>query len=96
MPDNILSAFKAEELLAIQNSSVAIANPEQKIVWYNQSFKNDLGAGRIKGNSISNLFSLPDSLIPVEIKSEKPIIHTLNDSSQNVIITPIFSKKKKA
>ena len=95
MPDNILSAFKAEELLAIQNSSVAIANPEQKIVWYNQSFKNDLGAGRIKGNSISNLFSLPDSLIPVEIKSEKPIIHTLNDSSQNVIITPIFSKKKK-
>ena len=95
MPDDILSAYKAEELLAIQNSSVAIANPDQKIVWYNQSFKNNFGAGRIKGSSISNLFSLQESILPTETKPGKPLVLTLTGSSRNVTITPIFSKKKK-
>ena len=95
MPDDILSVYKAEELLAIQNSPVAIADPDQKIVWYNQGFKKNFGGGRIKGSSIPNLFSLPDAIIPIETKSGKPFVHTLTDTNRDITITPIFSKKKK-
>lgn len=95
MPDDILSAYKAEELLAIQNSSVAIADSEQKIVWYNQGFKKEIGAGRIKGNNLANLFSLPDSLITDSTKPQAVRVHTSIDSNRDLTITPMFSKKKK-
>ena len=95
MPDDILSAYKAEELLAIQNSPVAIANPDQKIVWYNQSFKSNFDTGRIKGSSIFNLFSLEESILPTETKTGKPLVVPLTGSNVNVTITPIYSKKKK-
>ena len=96
MPDDIISYYAAGDLLAIQNASAAIANANQKIVWFNQSFKKNIGPGRIKGSSISNLFSLKKDEIPPDVKSEKPFIHILPDSKFNAVITPISSKKKRS
>ena len=95
MSDDIRSKYAAEELLALQNAGVAIAKNDLKITWYNQSFKKNFGAGRIKGKSITNLFSIPETKILSIINSQKSIVHPLADSNSNVIITPIFKKKKK-
>ena len=95
MSDDILSKYAADELLAFQNAAVAIAKNDLKIAWYNQSFKKHFGAGRLKGISITNLFSISESTIHSKIKSQKSFVHPLADSNSNVIITPIFKKTKK-
>lgn len=95
MSDDVLSKYAAEELLALQNAAVAIANNDLKIAWYNQSFKKYFGDGRIKGISITSLFSISETKILSNIKSKKSFIHPLTDSNSNVIITPIFKKTKK-
>ncbi|MCW9064891.1 MAG: response regulator, partial [Ignavibacteriaceae bacterium] len=95
MSDDILSKYAAEELLAFQNAAVAFAKNDLKIAWYNQSFKKYFGAGRLKGISITNLFSISESIILSKIKSQKSFVHPLTDSNNNVIITPIFKKTKK-
>jgi len=95
MSDDVLSKFAAEEFLAHQNAAVAIANNDLKIAWYNQSFKKYFGAGRIKGISITNLFSISETKILSNTKSKKLFVHPLTDSNSNVIITPIFKKTKK-
>jgi signal transduction histidine kinase/CheY-like chemotaxis protein len=95
MSDDVLSKYAAEEFLTLQNAAVAIANNDLKIAWYNQSFKKYLGTGRIKGVSITNLFSISETKILSNTKSKKPFVHPLTDSNSNVIITPIFKKTKK-
>jgi hypothetical protein len=95
MSDDVLSKYAAEELLALQNAAVAIANNDLKIAWYNKSFKKYFGAGRIKGISITNLFSISETKILSNAKSKKPFVHPLTDSNSNVIITPVFKKTKK-
>ncbi|MGB5846888.1 MAG: hypothetical protein WBH40_00280, partial [Ignavibacteriaceae bacterium] len=95
MSDDILSKCAAEEFLALQNAAIAIAKNNLKIAWYNQSFKKNFGAGRIKGLSITNLFSISETKILSNIKSQKPFVHPLAESNSNVIITPIFKKTKK-
>ncbi len=95
MSDDILSKYAAEEFLALQNAAVAFAKNDLKIVWYNQSFKKNFGAGRIKGISITNLFSISETKILSNIKSKKSFVHPLTDSNSNVIVTPIFKKTKK-
>jgi signal transduction histidine kinase/CheY-like chemotaxis protein len=91
----VLSKYAAEEFLTLQNAAVAIANNDLKIAWYNQSFKKYFGAGRIKGISITNLFSISETKILSNTKSKKPFVHPLTDSKNSVIITPIFKKTKK-
>jgi signal transduction histidine kinase len=95
MSDDVLSKYAADEFLTLQNAAVAIANNDLKIAWYNQSFKKYLGTGRIKGVSITNLFSISETKILSNTKSKKPFVHPLTDSNSNVIITPIFKKTKK-
>jgi len=95
MSDDILSKYVAEELLAFQNAAVAIAKNDLKIAWYNQSFKKNFGAGRIKGVSITKLFSISESILIAKIKSQKSLAHPLTDSNSNIIITPILKKTKK-
>ena len=87
MSDDILSKYAAEDLLALQNAAVAIATNDLKIAWYNQSFKKNFGTGRMKGISITNLFSISETEILSNIKSKKSFVHPLADSNSNVIIT---------
>jgi hypothetical protein len=95
MSDDILSKRIAGELLALQNAAVAIAKNDLKIAWYNQSFKKNFGTGRIKGISITNLFSISEIKILSTIKSQKSFVHPLAKLNSNLIITPIFKKTKK-
>jgi signal transduction histidine kinase/CheY-like chemotaxis protein len=95
MSDEILSKFEAEDLLGIQSASIAIANKDFKISWYNQKFKEFFGTGRIKGTSIFSLFSIDENLTAEISSSKKTFSFPIPDSSNNAVITPLWKKIKK-
>jgi signal transduction histidine kinase/CheY-like chemotaxis protein len=95
MPDDILSRIAADDLLKVQNASIAIANEDQKIVWYNQKFKDDLGGGRIKGSNFITMFSIPENLFQPGKISKKTFSYPLPKINFTASITPITSKNKK-
>jgi signal transduction histidine kinase/CheY-like chemotaxis protein len=95
MPDDIISRIAADDLLKVQNASIAIANGDQKIVWYNQRFKDDLGGGRIKGNNFITMFFIPENIFHPDKISKKAFSHPLSKINFTVSITPISSKSKK-
>jgi hypothetical protein len=89
MAGNPIDKYAAEELFCIQSTAIAIANKSKKIVWFNQSFKKNYGAGRIKGVTINSLFNLELPDLPLTFKNQKSLIHPLPKSNNNLIITPI-------
>jgi len=90
MSDKIISNYGPEALFGIQNASVAVANADQKIVWYNKSFKKKFGKGRLKGSNFFKLFSIPEKQFLAN--TQKAFAHSIPESNQNVYITPIVSK----
>ncbi len=95
MPDDIISRIAADDLLKVQNASIAIANEDHKIVWYNQKFKDDIGGGRIKGNNFITMFSIPEDIFNPDKISKKTFSYPLPNISLTASITPISSKTKK-
>ena len=92
MSDKIISKYGPEILLGIQNASVAIANADQKIVWYNKSFKKKFGTGRLKGIKLSKVFSIPEKLFLTNTR--KTFLHPIPGSNHNAYITPVVSKDR--
>lgn len=92
MSDKIISKYGPEILLGIQNASVAIANSDQKIVWYNKSFKKIFGKGRLKGSNLFKLYSIPEKQFLT--KTQKTFSHPIPGSNHNIYITPIISKDR--
>lgn len=92
MSDKIISKYGPEILFGIQNASVAIANSDQKIVWYNKSFKKIFGKGRLKGSNLFKLYSIPEKQFLT--KTQKTFSHPIPESNHNIYITPIISKDR--
>lgn len=90
MSSNVTSKYKNYfELLELQNSSIAVADDNLKITWYNKSFKKYCGSTRIKGSSLASLFGIN---LPAEFDSagfNKSLIIPLPDSGNNIIINSI-------
>ena len=95
MPDDIISKYNAGDLLSIQNTPVAFANSDRKIVWYNESFKKIFGGGRIKGNNITDLFAIPEESLSSPSKLKSSSSYLVPNSSNRITLTPVFSKTKK-
>ncbi|MCZ6704239.1 MAG: ATP-binding protein [Ignavibacteria bacterium] len=94
MPNDIIPGIEADDLLGIRNASIAIANENQKIVWYNQTFKEDIGGGRIKGNNFITMFSIPENIFHSNKKSKKTFSHPLPNINFTASINSISSKAK--
>jgi len=94
MPDEIIPGIAADGLLKVQNASIAIADENQRIVWFNQSFKEDVGGGRIKGNNFITMFSIPEKIMHTSKKSKKTFFYPLHNINFTASITPITSKTK--
>ncbi len=92
MSNKIISKYGPEILFGIQNASVAIANSDQKIVWYNKSFKKIFGKGRLKGSNLFKLYSIPEKQFLT--KTQKTFSHPIPESNHNIYITPIISKDR--
>lgn len=75
------------ELLELQNSAIAIADENLKIVWYNKNFKSNCGTNRIKGVSLSSIFGIN---LPEEFNFKnlnKALVIPLPDSGKNIVLT---------
>ncbi len=82
------------ELIELQNSSIAIADENLKISWYNKNFKANCGTNRIKGVSLKSIFgiNLPEDF---DIKNlNKSLIIPLPDSGKNIILTSFPSQHR--
>lgn len=82
------------ELLELQNTSIAIADEQLKITWYNKSFKKISEANRIKGVSLTAVFgiNLPDNFDVSNFK--KSLIIPLPDSGNNIVLSLIPSERR--
>ena len=89
MPASIIAKYFPKDLLEDQSSPLAISDKNQKIVWFNKSFKSAIRAGRLKGISISALFNLPDEEITKILNGEKNQFKNVLQKGKNLIVTPL-------
>ena len=94
MPRNVLAKYAADYLFNLQNSAIAIADKNLKVVWYNQSFKKSFGSGRIKGIGIEKLFNLPVELLSESLKSKKSFTSVLHDNKRKLTLKPLSAGNK--
>lgn len=95
MSDELIRKYQSINLLELQTTSVAITDKSFKVIWFNQSFKKDIGPGKIKGSSLKILFNIntPDEQIVSD--TIKSFVVPVTDKNKNIIITPLLSKSKK-
>lgn len=94
MPASIIAKYFPNDLLEDQSSALAISDKNQKIVWFNKSFKSVLGAGRLKGVNISSLFNLPDEKLTKILNGKKTQFENILPKGYNLIVTPLPLKGK--
>jgi signal transduction histidine kinase/CheY-like chemotaxis protein len=86
MLSKIVSKYTLKDLLDTENG-LAIADPNQKIVWYNKSFKETLGLKIIRGKKFNDLF--PASAW------HKPTMHPKLNQSKNKFSEILISQDNK-
>ncbi len=93
MPEKIISKYVLKEILELDDEALAIADKNQKIIWFNKSFQKNSPSKRIKGKSISQLFVLPQIELLLHKKNEI-ISHSIPGSENKVVITPLKTNNK--
>jgi len=93
MVEKILSKYALKEILELENNSYAIADKNQRILWYNKSFKETAHADRIKNKTISSLFPVlnPDEL--KNLSGNKFLVQELPHSNKALKISLLKSHK---
>jgi signal transduction histidine kinase len=94
MSDDLIRKYKSNDLLELQNTSVALADKSFKIFWFNKSFKKDIGSGKIKGASLKLLFNINTPDVELIKESSKSYVVPLSDKNKNIVISPIYSKTR--
>src|SRR3970040_280960 len=93
MLEKIISKYALKEILDHDKDSIAIADKNQKILWFNKNFKKNSGNERIKGKSVSSLFhySAIESLL-FDKKSSTSI--KIPGSDNKLLVIPLKTDKK--
>ena len=94
MLKKIISEYALSELLEQNGSGLAIADRNKRILWFNQTFKKNLGEKRIKGRGIDNLFKDIEASQFDKFKSKKSIEVSLPSINNNLKITALKSEDK--
>ena len=89
MPSSIIAKYFPKDLLEDQISPLAISDKNQKLVWFNKSFKDIMGPGRLKGVSISALFDIPDEKLAKILSGKKTQLENILQKENDLIITPL-------
>jgi len=95
MSDEIIRKYQSLNLLELQTTSVAIADKSFKVIWFNQSFKKDIGSGKVKGVSLKTLFNISSLNENNHYELNKSFVVPASDKNKNIIITPLPGKNKK-
>ena len=91
MMEKILSKYTLDEILELENNAYAIADKNQKILWYNKSFKENIGVDRIKNKTISSLFPALNPEELKNLKNNKSLVQDLPESNKALKISPLKS-----
>jgi signal transduction histidine kinase/CheY-like chemotaxis protein len=93
MLEKITSKYILKEILDTDDNAFAIADKNQKILWFNKSFKKKSGINKITGKSVSALFDNPEieSLLSGKKKSFSINLH----GSENVLLVNSLKTDKK-
>ncbi|OGU36452.1 MAG: hypothetical protein A2315_13180 [Ignavibacteria bacterium RIFOXYB2_FULL_35_12] len=93
MLNKIISNFALSELLEVEGNSLAIADKDGNILWFNKSFKENSGFAKIKGKSFYDLFIIKDEDDLRILEKNKPLNITL-PAHQNLSVYPLVKKNK--
>ena len=93
MLEKIISKYLLKEILDSDKNAFAITDKDQKILWFNQSFKKKSPDTRIKGKSISKIFNYPE-VKPLLSGKTRSFPLNIPNSEYNLIITPLKTGKK--
>jgi len=91
MHDNLLLLDSAIKYFATEQSAIAIADSDFKLVWLNKPFRNLFGNKRLKGTSLFKLFGLLDSL---ELNRTETHILSLPSINSNLKIIRVNGEGK--
>jgi signal transduction histidine kinase len=94
MLNKIISNYALSELLEVEGNSLAIADREGNILWFNSSFKDDTDFPKIKGRSLFDLFSIKDEEDLNILQKNKPLHLDSFYRRQNLSIIPLTKKNK--
>ncbi len=94
MLNKLISNYALSELLEVEGNSLAIANKDGLILWFNKSFKEDTGFVKIKGRSLYDLFNITDDDDLVVLEKNKPLHISLPSHHKNLSIGPLVKKNK--
>ncbi len=94
MLNKIISNYALSELLEVERYSLAIADKDGNILWFNTSFKEETDFTKIKGRSFFELFNIKDE-DDLSVLEKHKSLH-LNSSYQhkNLSIIPLVNKNK--
>lgn len=93
MLEKITSKYLLKEILDTDNKALAIADKNQKILWFNKNFKKKSGVNKIKGKSVSSLFDYFN--IESLLSNKKKSVSIDLPSSENVLsVTTLKTDKK--
>jgi signal transduction histidine kinase len=93
MLEKITSKYLLKEILDTDNNALAIADKNQKILWFNKTFKKKSGINKIKGKSVSSLFDYPN-ISSLLSNKKKSISIDLPDSENVLSVTSLKTDKK--
>ncbi len=93
MLEKITSKHILKEILDIDDNAFAIADKNQKILWFNKSFKKESGINKIKGKSVSTLFHHPKIVTSLSSK-KKSFSLELPNTEKILSVTSLKTDKK--
>ena len=73
MLERVINKYALSELVDSEDYSFAVADKNQKIIWFNKGFKKIFIHKKIKGLTLANLFNLPPST-NLSCKKQKKIV----------------------
>jgi len=83
------------EIVFGENAPVALTDGSQKIIWFNNSFKESFPDQRLKGKTLTSLLNSVGIENETEPVLKKLFIHRLNQINKELHVTPLFAKNKK-
>ncbi len=90
---DITPLYLLDELETSQSYSLAFADTDQKIVWFNKNFRNELNLKRVTGRKISGLFPNAEQAI-YELNGKKEFYTNLLGTNKRVKIKRIIVKNE--
>ena len=94
MLNKIISNYALPELLEVDGNSLAIADKDGIILWFNKSFKEDTKFPKIKGRLFFDLFSIKDEDDLGILGKHKSLHISSFYNHKNLSVVPLVKKNK--